>query len=234
LEDKQESLLLEERARSDQLLRNILPEDIAVQLKNRKGEGDNAEPIARRLDDASVVFTDIAGFTESTRDSSPEQLVRVLNALVVRFDTLCRRHGLEKIKTIGDAYMCIGGLDERRRTTHASDAVLCGLAMIQSLQEIAHIHPLAARWKLRVGINTGPIVCGVIGQDKFQFDTWGPVVNIASRMESTAPPNRVQVSRDTLVRIHDQFVYEEREQVHVKGVGDVRTAVIVGPIDGKV
>eukprot|EP00762_Andalucia_godoyi_P005906 ANDGO_06932.mRNA.1 Adenylate cyclase len=243
-EQRQDIVLKEEQNRSEGLLRHILPEEVAIQLKNRNlaaarlsssstSSSTSTETagspalIAKRYPKVSILFSDIAGFTESIKNAAPEEVVSVLNQLVVRFDRICKKHHIEKIKTIGDAFFAIAGLDSSRSDCHAVDAVECGLEMIASIREFALGTPLAAEWNVRVGINSGPVVGGVIGEDKFAFDCWSPAVNIASRMESTGMCGRVQVSKSTLALLSEMYSYEERERVFVKGVGEVSTALII-------
>eukprot|EP00762_Andalucia_godoyi_P004838 ANDGO_07270.mRNA.1 Adenylate cyclase len=240
-EHRQDIVLKEEQNRSEGLLHHILPEEVAIQLKNRNiaasqttslsstatGGASTTSLIAKRYPQVSILFSDIAGFTESIKNASPEEVVSVLNQLVVRFDRICKKHRVEKIKTIGDAFFAIAGLDSSRSDCHAVDAVECGLEMIASIREFALTTPLAAEWNVRVGINSGPVVGGVIGEDKFAFDCWSPAVNIASRMESTGMCGRVQVSKSTLALLNEMYSYEERERVFVKGVGEVSTALII-------
>eukprot|EP00762_Andalucia_godoyi_P005209 ANDGO_03995.mRNA.1 Adenylate cyclase len=228
---KQDSLIKEEQARSEKLLKNIFPEEVASQLKSRirpDGSIDTTRPISKRYPQVSVLFTDIAGFTESTKDASPDEMVRVLNDLVIRFDRICKKHHVEKIKTIGDAFFGVAGFQDVRRNTQAEDAVECALEMIECLKEFVLKEPLAATWQIRCGVNTGSVIGGVIGEDKFAFDCWASTVNIANKMESTGVVGRVQVTRETLALIHDKYAYEEREKIFVKGVGDVSTALIIG------
>eukprot|EP00762_Andalucia_godoyi_P004835 ANDGO_07204.mRNA.1 Adenylate cyclase len=228
---KQDSLIKEEQARSEKLLKNIFPDEVASQLKSRirpDGSIDTTRPISKRYPQVSVLFTDIAGFTESTKDASPDEMVRVLNDLVIRFDRICKKHHVEKIKTIGDAFFGVAGFQDVRRNTQAEDAVECALEMIECLKEFVLKEPLAATWQIRCGVNTGSVIGGVIGEDKFAFDCWASTVNIANKMESTGVVGRVQVTRETLALIHDKYAYEEREKIFVKGVGDVSTALIIG------
>ncbi|MBI3746408.1 MAG: adenylate/guanylate cyclase domain-containing protein [Chloroflexi bacterium] len=208
---------------NERLLLNILPEPIADRLRN--GE----RVIADRFDDVTLLFADIVGFTEMSSRMAPEELVLVLNEVFTVFDELVDQFGLEKVKTIGDAYMVVGGL-----TDDSDDHTIRVAGMAAALAE--RVGSLAAARRLgvffRVGINCGPVVAGVIGTKKFIYDIWGDTVNLASRMESTGVPGRVQVTAAVEARVRGRFETEARGLVEVKGKGTIPTWFLGPPIDG--
>lgn len=210
-------------AENEALLLNILPRTIADRL--RGGE----TVIADRFDDMAVLFADVVGFTELSSRLSPTDVVGLLNEVFTLCDRLADQFGLEKIKTVGDAYMVAGGLhigEHGHRATHAEDVADMGLAM---LTEVARLG--AARGtplQIRVGMNVGPAVAGVIGLKKFIYDVWGDTVNTASRMESTGLPGRFQVTPETRDRLQDRFELERRGPVEVKGKGTMETWFLLG------
>ncbi len=214
---KQEgALLLEEKKRSDALLRNILPEDVADELK-RFGRS-----YARKYDNVSVLFADIKGFSSIAESLSPEELVSQLDECFRAFDKIVGKHGLEKIKTIGDAYVCAGGLpvpvpDHAVRTVRAA---LDMLAFSRGFGESRRVQNLPA-FEFRIGIHSGPVVTGVVGQKKFTYDIWGDAVNLAARMEQHGEAGRVNVSASTYVLIRDEarFTLVSRGTLPVKGKG---------------
>jgi class 3 adenylate cyclase/predicted enzyme related to lactoylglutathione lyase len=208
-----------ERQRSDRLLLNVLPPAIATRLK--AGE----EPIADAFPETTVLFADIVDFTGISSKVSPDDMVQTLNVVFSTFDRLAAEHGLEKIKTIGDAYMVVGGLPEPR-ADHAEAVAEMALAMQASLE--AHRGPTGEPIKVRVGINTGPVVAGVIGTAKFAYDLWGDAVNTASRMESHGVPDGIQVTESTYQRLRDRYCFEARGVVDVKGKGPMQTYLLTG------
>ena len=179
-----------ESARSESLLLNILPKSIAERLKH------STELIADRVPEVSIVFADLVGFTEISRKMDAGQLVSMLNEIFLGFDRAAKRLGLEKIKTIGDAYMVVAGVPEPR-ADHAQAATKMALAMQRHVEAISSRHP---DLRLRIGIHTGAVVAGVIGENKFSYDLWGDNVNIASRMESHGLPGRIHVRRPLCAR----------------------------------
>ena len=201
--------------RSEALLANILPATVAAQLKD-PAHGT----IAVRYDDASVLFTDIAGYTERASDMDPTELVRFLDRLYTTFDRLVDRHGLEKIKTTGDGYMVVSGVPVPR-DDHVE--AIAALALDISRAVAGLRDPQGNPVPLRMGIAAGPVVAGVVGARRFFYDVWGDAVNVASRMESTAPVGKIQVTADVYERLGDAFVLEERGDVDVKGKGVMRT-----------
>ncbi len=214
----QVTLLARERARSDRLLANMLPAAIAERLK------DTEDLIADVHGDVSVLFADIVGFTALSEKLSPAELVDLLNRVFTAFDELADRMGLEKIKTIGDAYMIVGGLP-KPRADQAAVVVDMAFAMRDAL---ASIRP-DLRLALRIGIHAGPVVAGVIGKRKYSYDLWGDTVNTASRMESHGAPNRIHVSEPVRAALGERYVLEPRGTVEIKGKGPMTTYWIVGP-----
>lgn len=206
-------------AQSDSLLLNVLPRSIADRLKRDPGI------IAERYDDVSVLFADVADFTPFAERTSPEQVVGVLDEIFSAFDALTERHGLEKIKTIGDAYMVAAGLPEPR----ANHAQAIAALAIEMQDEFARVcQALGLGLAIRIGIDSGPVVAGVIGRRKFTYDLWGDTVNTASRMESHGVAGRIQVSQMTYHHLKDHYRFEERGEIEVKGKGLLRTYLLVG------
>ncbi|WP_146899946.1 adenylate/guanylate cyclase domain-containing protein [Adhaeribacter aerolatus] len=200
----------------EKLLLNILPAEVAHELK----EKGVATP--RYYESVSVLFTDFIGFTKIAEGLSPQKLVAELNDCFMAFDAIIEKHNLEKIKTIGDAYMCAGGIPVPSQS-HAVDAILAGLeiqAYIRDLNE-NRLANGQAPWDLRIGIHTGPVVAGVVGRKKFAYDIWGDTVNIASRMESSGESGRVNISDATFAMVKDWFQCLYRGKVSAKNKGDV-------------
>ena len=207
-----------EKARSENLLLNILPVEVADELK-AKGEAE-----ARLIDQATVLFTDFKGFTSLSEKLSPKEIVHDLNVCFSEFDRICQEFGIEKIKTIGDAYMAAGGLPAPNQT-HAMDVIKAALKMRDFIDAEKEKHQLQGKsyFDIRIGIHTGPVVAGIVGVKKFQYDIWGDTVNTASRMESSGEPGKVNISGVTysLVKDHSDLVFESRGMVHAKGKGDL-------------
>jgi guanylate cyclase len=197
-------------ARSEELLTNAIPTSIATRLKH--GE----QRIAESYPNTTVLFADLAGFTPWARKSDPARVVGFLDELFTRFDRLAAECGVEKIKTIGDAYMAVAGAPEPR-ADHAPAAMALARGMLTALAEARTRLDLPL--ELRVGLASGPVVGGVIGQRRILFDLWGDAVNIASRMESSGVPGRIQVAPSTRDLLRDSWSFEEREPVEVKGLG---------------
>lgn len=210
--------LLEEQAKSERLLMNILPIIVAQRLK--KGE----KLIADSYPEASVLFADIVGFTSFSSQVSAEILVGYLDDIFSRFDQLAEELGIEKIKTIGDCYMVVAGLPEAL-SDHAQRIADMAIAMQQAIDDFNREHDMELQ--IRVGINSGPVVAGVIGQKKFIYDLWGDTVNTASRMESHGVPGRIQITEQTRERLPQGYLTEERGIVKVKGKGEIRTWFLV-------
>ncbi|MEO6862057.1 MAG: adenylate/guanylate cyclase domain-containing protein, partial [Microcoleus sp.] len=214
-----EDALREEQVKSEKLLLNILPKAIAERLKQ------NETTIAEYFPEVTVLFADIVGFTKLSTTMSPIALVELLNQIFSGFDLICEQHGLEKIKTIGDAYMAVGGLPNPR-ADHAEAIALMALDM---QTEIARFNATNRKYfSIRVGIHSGPVVAGVIGIKKFIYDLWGDTVNIASRMESHGLPWRIQVSETTYKLLEHKYLFEERGTIEVKGRGGMKTYLLVG------
>ncbi|MEB3335994.1 MAG: adenylate/guanylate cyclase domain-containing protein [Leptolyngbyaceae bacterium] len=208
-----------EQDKSERLLLNILPASIASQLKQ------DQITIADHFPEVSVLFADIVGFTELSTHFSPIELVNLLNQIFSTFDHLAEKHGLEKIKTIGDAYMVVGGLP-LPRPDHATAIADMALDMQQALTEFNYTQGQAFR--IRIGINTGPVVAGVIGIKKFIYDLWGDTVNIASRMESHGVADCIQVTDITYAYLHKQYQLESRGSISIKGKGEMVTYFLKG------
>jgi class 3 adenylate cyclase len=211
---KLEKELKERREESDKLLLNILPSPIAEQLKQKN------ETIAEHFPEVTVLFADLVGFTEASASMSPIEMVKLLNQIFSMFDRLAEEHGLEKIKTIGDAYMVVGGIPYHRQD-HAEAIADMAIDMQIALQKLNA--KTGQSFQMRVGINTGPVIAGVIGIKKFIYDLWGDTVNIASRMESHGEAEQIQVTEATYLRLHKKYIFEERGEIHVKGKGSMTT-----------
>jgi class 3 adenylate cyclase len=209
-------IIQKEKDRSEELLLNILPEEVAEELK-AKGTAE-----AVQIDHVTVLFTDFKGFTALSELVTPKQLVKDLHECFSAFDRICETHGLEKIKTIGDAYMAAGGLPVPN-ATHASDAIAAALEMRDFIAEgkarkIAAGQPF---FEIRIGIHTGPVVAGIVGVKKFQYDIWGDTVNTASRMESSGEVGHVNISESTYERVKNEpgLTFTSRGKVQAKGKG---------------
>jgi adenylate cyclase len=203
-----------EQEKSELLLLNILPSSIAERLKA------DSQTIADHFDAASIVFADVVDFTPLSQRLPPAEMVGVLDRLFSHFDALVERHGLEKIKTIGDAYMAAAGVPEPV-PDHARRAALLALDM----REVVVTSPVADEQglQLRIGINSGPVVAGVIGTKRFLYDLWGDAVNTASRMESHGTAGEIQITRATYELLKDEFVCRRRGTIPVKGKGEMET-----------
>ncbi|TMB56029.1 MAG: adenylate/guanylate cyclase domain-containing protein [Chloroflexi bacterium] len=204
-----------ERARSQTLLLNVLPQPIIDRLN--AGE----QLIADRYDDVAVVFSDLVGFTEISSRLPVATLVSSLNALFSAFDKSCQTLGVEKIKTIGDAYMAAAGLPGTEGD-HVSAAADLALAMRAAVRDAGE------PWQVRIGLHAGPVVAGVIGTSKFVYDLWGDAVNVASRLETTAPPGTIQVSEAVATALGDAFELEARQAIDLKGKGSTNVYYLIG------
>jgi class 3 adenylate cyclase len=205
-----------EMKRNEELLLNILPFDTAQELK-AKGSAD-----ARHYPDITVMFTDFKGFTFVAEKLSPEQLVREIDTYFKAFDSITDKFGIEKIKTIGDAYMAAGGLPTTN-TTHAVDAVNAAIAIRDYVEQQKTTRQAAGLpyFEIRIGIHTGPVVAGIVGHRKFAYDIWGDAVNLASRMESSGEVGQINVSASTYERIKDKFTCTFRGEMEAKNKGKV-------------
>ncbi|PYT04851.1 MAG: adenylate/guanylate cyclase domain-containing response regulator [Acidobacteria bacterium] len=208
-----------ERDISERLLLNILPKAIAERLK--RGEKIIADSFA----EVTVLFSDFVAFTKLASGTPPKVLVGRLNEIFSAFDELCDRHGLEKIKMIGDAYMAVGGLPTPC-TNHAQAAADLALAMQREAARLGATHEQPLR--MRIGLNTGPVVAGVIGVKKFAYDLWGDTVNLASRMEAHAPSGGILVTAATYQRLRDNYEFKPSRVLRVKGKGDMLTYRLLG------
>ncbi|MCO6451899.1 MAG: hypothetical protein J5I90_14045 [Caldilineales bacterium] len=202
------------RQQADRLLLNILPKPIARRLKDSPGA------IADGYDDVTILFADIVGFTNMSSGVDPADVVNLLNALFSEFDALTAKHGLEKIKTIGDAYMVAGGLPVRR-ADHCEAVAAFALDIITATGR--HTSWTGEPVAVRIGMNRGAVVAGVIGQQKFIYDLWGDAVNVASRMESSGLANDIQVTQAVKDRLEGRYRFDERGQIEVKGKGQMTT-----------
>jgi class 3 adenylate cyclase len=213
----------EEKAKSEKLLLNILPEEIALELK----EKGSTEPVF--YNSVSVLFTDFEGFTKIAENLSPNELVSELNSCFSYFDSLMETYNLEKLKTIGDSYMCAGGIPVINKT-HPIDSVLAALEIQAFMKQINSIKKDLGDpyWELRLGIHTGPLVAGVLGLKKFAYDVWGETVNTASRMESSGTPGMVNISSATYMIVKDFFECEYRGKVQAKNQGEVEMYYVTG------
>ncbi len=212
--------LSHEREKSERLLRAILPGPIAERLKEGSGT------IAEAFPAVSVLFADLAGFTVFARDADPRGIVELLDEVFSAFDHLAVQTGVEKIKTIGDAYMAVAGVPEPR-ADHADAIATLALAMEAAFGRMARERGI--QLGLRIGIHSGPVVAGVIGHQKFSYDLWGDTVNVASRLESHGLPGRVHVSAQTRTLLGDRYRFEDRGTVELKGKGPVSTYFLLGP-----
>lgn len=214
--EAQKNQIENERGKSDRLLRNILPEEIADELKAR----GHADP--KLYDSATVLFTDFVNFTKLSANLPPEQIISELDECFLAFDEIIERHGLEKIKTIGDAFMCAGGIPVANQS-HAEDAVRAAIEINQWLSDRNQKNPKAVFREMRIGIHTGPVVAGVIGKNKFAYDIWGDAVNLASRLEEQGEDGRINISQTTYHAIKDHFecTWRGQREVHNKGMVDM-------------
>ena len=217
--NKEKELLEFEQMKTEKLMLNILPKPIAERLK--KGEKN----ISGSYPEVTILFSDLVGFTKMSSQKSAADLVKLLNDLFSRFDKRGENLGLEKIKTIGDAYMAVGGLPIPR-SDHAEIVADMALGMFEDLS--AFNAENNAELNMRIGLNSGPVVAGVIGFTKFSYDLWGNTVNTASRMESTSLPGRIQISPATQEALNDKFILEERELMECKGLGQIMTHFLNG------
>jgi class 3 adenylate cyclase len=222
---KQQSMALAmEHANSERLILNILPESVARKLKAKEGMVVDAYP------DASVLFADIAGFTRFSSGLPAGELVDLLNGIFCLFDALAEEYGLEKIKTIGDAYMVVGNVP-----APVDQHLVVMAEMALSMQAVFQAHAATdLGLGLRLGLHSGPVVAGVIGTKKFSFDLWGDTVNIASRMESHGEPGRIQVSQAVYERLKGEYLFEERGAIELRGRGAMKTWWLQGRRPGSV
>jgi class 3 adenylate cyclase len=217
----QELISARERERSELLLRNILPGSVAERLKR-------GEDVAEAFDEATVLFADLVGFTPFAEARSPRDLMLVLNTFFSRFDLLADNHGLEKIKTIGDCYMAVCGVPVLV-PAHAEHVADMAVALRDEVHGIANDRGWP--FSIRIGIDTGPLIAGVIGSRKFSYDVWGDTVNTASRMQSCARPGEIMMTAATFLRLSDRYIVDGPTVHPVKGKGDLPTYVLLGRHD---
>lgn len=213
--NKTQKILNEERRKSDDLLRNILPEETALELRN------NGFVKAKKFQSATILFTDFKGFTKYSEELPPEELVKTLDLYFTEFDHIVDKYNIEKIKTLGDSYMCASGLplpDEE----HAKNMILAAQDMLQHVEELKLKQGLdQAQFEIKIGINSGPVVAGVVGERKFAYDIWGDAVNVAARLESSCEPGKINVSESTYHLVKDTFDFESRGEIAIKNRASV-------------
>jgi guanylate cyclase len=207
----------EERKKSDKLLLNILPEPIANKLRNKDFN------IAEEYVAATIMFVDMVNFTGISRGMTASAVVGMLNQVFTKFDDLTKKYGLEKIKTIGDAYMVAGGVP-KVRADHAEAIIKMALEIQGVLAEVSA--SIGKDIQMRIGINSGPVIAGVIGHSKFSYDLWGDTVNLASRMEQYGLPGKIQVSEATYLLLKNKYKFEIRDEIELMGKVKVRPYVL--------
>ena len=226
--NKAKLLVENEKEKSDLLLLNILPEQTAEELK------DKGKVEAKRFDSVSVMFTDFKGFNAYSDKLSPEELVDSIDYYYSKFDDIIEKHGLEKIKTVGDAYMCAGGLPFPGKD-HPVQIVEAAFEIAEFVKESKKVDPDAmTRFDIRIGINTGPVVAGVVGKKKFAYDIWGDTVNIASRMESNSEPGKINISDNTYQLVKDQFQCSFRGEIEAKNKGMMKMYFVEGKLQNQI
>jgi class 3 adenylate cyclase len=213
---KSNKILDKQKDEIEHLLLNILPAEVAEELQT------TGHSTPRHYENVSVLFTDFKGFTTIADKFTPVELVKELNTCFMAFDNIIEKYGLEKIKTIGDSYMCAGGIpvpDDK----HVYNIVKAGLEIQKFIETYNDSCKLIGRecWNIRIGIHVGPVVAGVVGKKKYAYDIWGSTVNIASRMESNGAPEKVNISSTTYELIKDRFVFHHRGKIHAKNVGEI-------------
>ena len=215
-------IIQKEKNRSDRLLHNILPEETALELK------ENGKVQAKKFDSVTVLFTDFKGFTEYAKNLSPEELVSSVDYYFSKFDEIMEKYGMEKIKTIGDAYMAVGGLPFQTND-HAYKMLLAAFEIAQFIEESKqNKKDDITHFDIRIGINTGPVVAGVVGIHKFAYDIWGDTVNVASRMETLSNPGRINISENTYELVKDVFQCKYRGEIEVKNRGMMKMYFVNG------
>ena len=219
LNEKLKELIIiseKEKNRSEKLLLNILPVEVAEELKD---EGF-VKPVL--YENVTILFTDFEGFTKIAERMSPEELLKTLDASFTQFDKIIEKNNLEKLKTIGDSYMCAGGLPIKNKT-HPIDACLAGLELKRMMTQIKELQDSLGLdfWELRIGIHCGPVIAGVIGEKKFAYDIWGDAVNTASRLESSGATGEINISKSVFNQVKNFFICEYRGKIPAKNKGDV-------------
>lgn len=197
-----------EKEKADNLLSRILPPEVSRELQ----ENDRVEP--KYIDECSILFTDFVGFTKLTETLAPKTLIDLLHQVFCQFDKICKKYDVDKIKTIGDSYMCASGITQNKKD-HTIRLCMAASEMVDYLKK-ANVQRSKLKmptWEMRLGIHTGPIICGVVGDDKFTFDIWGDTVNTAALMEQSSSPGRVNISESTYLRVKSEYKFEERGEV---------------------
>ena len=205
-----------EKGKSDELLLNILPKQTADELKVK------GMTTARRFNNVTVLFCDIVGFTKVAESLSPEELVKEIDTYFRVFDEIIQNYGLEKIKTVGDAYVAVGGMPQDNQAS-AKDVTLAGIKIMQAIERMKkkRDEQNLSAFNLRIGINTGSVVAGVVGSIKFQYDIWGDAVNTAARMEQSSDPGRINISKSTYLEIRNSFECSYRGKIMAKNKGEI-------------
>tara|TARA_B100000676_G_scaffold305250_1_gene359059 strand:+ start:11674 stop:12867 length:1194 start_codon:yes stop_codon:yes gene_type:complete len=194
-----------EKENAELLLSRMLPDEIARELR----DNERVEP--KYIDECSILFTDFVGFTKLTETLAPKTLIDLLHQIFCQFDKICKKYEIEKIKTIGDSYMCVSGITKNKKDhTHRICSAACEMMEFLSKANVQRSKLKMPTWEMRLGIHTGPIICGVVGEDKFTFDVWGDSVNTASLMEQNGMPGKVNISESTYFRVNKEFKCEER------------------------
>ncbi len=204
---------------TERLLLNIMPASIAERLK--KGEN----PISDKIEEATVLFADIAGFTKFSSEKSAEEVVNLLSTVFSAFDTLADRFGVEKVKTIGDAYMVVSGVP-LAQANHLERMIEMALKMQEAVEKVLPEFP---ELQIRIGIHTGSVVAGILGRKRLSYDIWGDTVNTASRMESTGVPGEIQVTEDVFKKLENSYSFKKRGMTAVKGKGEMTTYLLLKP-----
>jgi class 3 adenylate cyclase len=213
--DKTNLIIEDEKSRSDSLLLNILPEETAQELK------EHGKVKAKKIDSATVLFTDFKDFTKLAEHTDPEKMVTSIDFYFKKFDEITTKYSLEKIKTIGDSYMCAGGLHKSDQN-HARDVIKAAKEMVELVDSELHADNDLIHFEVRIGVHTGPVVAGIVGIKKWQYDIWGDTVNIASRMESNSESGMINLSETTYNKIKDEFPCEYRGEIEVKNRGSMK------------
>ncbi len=214
--------LLREKSKAENLLTRVLPRDTADELK------EYGKVNAQKFKMVTVLFSDIQGFTKITDEINAEELIDQLDKFFFRFDTVVDKYRIEKIKTIGDAYMCAGGIPKKNRT-NPIEVVAAAIEMMNHMKEINNQHQQGeAIWELRIGIDTGPVIAGVVGRNKLSYDIWGSTVNTASRMESAGEAGKINISENTYLLVKDFFTCTYRGKIPIKNKGDIKMYFVEG------
>jgi class 3 adenylate cyclase len=213
---RQRNNINKQKKRSDELLYNILPEEVAAELKK------NGSAEAKQFDEVTVLFTDFKDFTQLSEQMTAKELVEEIHTCFMAFDNIMEKYGIEKIKTIGDSYMCAGGLPLANKT-HAADVVNAGLEIQKFiLNRVVERTALGKEpFQIRIGIHTGPVVAGIVGIKKFAYDIWGDTVNTASRMESSGEAGKINISETTYELVKDKFSFTHRGKIQAKNKGEL-------------